>query len=117
LEEAIQLATAEKKELKALEKCRHGYSPLSSKDHNYCGMLALTFVKEYFRDLDRDMDNISDEVLTATEKQCPGVWMNAKKLELIKTFCLSQGTETIVGGGGSKWLDSMLLLPITWSKL
>jgi hypothetical protein len=42
LEEAIQLAAAEEEELKALEKCRHGYSPRSSREHNYCDIFALT---------------------------------------------------------------------------
>jgi hypothetical protein len=98
LEEAIQLAAAEKEELKALEKCRHGYSPRTSGEHNYCDTFAATFVEALFRDLDRGPDKIFSDVKAATEKRFPGVWRNEKKLELIKSFCLSSGAEHILKG-------------------
>jgi hypothetical protein len=40
-----------------------------------------------------------NEVMATTEKKFPGVWKNDKKLELIKSFCLSRGAENILEGG------------------
>jgi hypothetical protein len=94
----MQLAAAEKKELKALEKCRHGYSPRSSREHNDCDIFAATFVEVCFRESDRDIATMYNEVMAATEKHFPGVWKNDKKLELIKSFCLSRGADYILKG-------------------
>jgi len=55
-------------------------------------------VEVYFRESDRDIDTMYNEVTAATEKKCPGVWRNEKKLELIKSFCLSRGAEYILEG-------------------
>jgi hypothetical protein len=102
LEEAIQLAAAEEEELKALEKCRHGYSPRSSREHNYCDMFSDTFVEEFccchYLDPVRGTGNIFHKVMAVTEKIFPGVWWNEKKLELFILFCLSQGAEYILKG-------------------
>jgi len=62
-------------------------------------MFATTFVKELFRDSDRRILNkILNEVIAATEKKCQGVWRDEKKLELIKSSCLSRGAENILEG-------------------
>ena len=62
-------------------------------------MFVATFVEVCFRDPDRDIDKILSDVIAATEKKCQGVWRDEKKLELIKSSCLSRGAENILEGG------------------
>jgi len=96
LEEAIKLAAAEKKLLKALEKCNHGYNPPSSKDNDRCFMFVTTYIEVAFPS---DGTLGVHEVLKATANIFPRVWDNEKnELELIKTFCLSRGVEAILEG-------------------
>jgi hypothetical protein len=98
--------------LKALEKCRHGCSPRSDREHNDCDIFAATFVEVYFRESDRDIDTMYNEVMATTEKKFPGVWKNEKKLELIKSFCLSRGAENILEGA----IDMAQYDAFTWSN-
>lgn len=100
LEDAMKLAAAEKEEMKAFEKCRHGYLPRSSKEHNYCDRFASTFLWESSRGWKSDwsMDKILKKSMAATKKQFPGVWRNQEKLELSKSFFLAGGAECILKG-------------------
>jgi len=93
LEEAIQLAAAEKKGLKMMEKCRHAYPARSSREHTFCEVFLTTFIELA---LQSDDTSGVDAAMTATEAKFPGVWKNAEKLELIKSLCFSLGAATIL---------------------
>jgi hypothetical protein len=95
LEEAIKLAAAETKLLKGLEKCNHGYSSRSPREHSRCDLFACTYVDALFA---ATANNLFHEAETATEKIFPGVWENTEKLELIKSYFLFHGAEAVLHG-------------------
>jgi hypothetical protein len=77
LEEAIKLAAAETKELKAVETCKHGYSPRSGREHDRCGVFVATFIDEISP---YPNTNLLLEAAIATEKRFPGVWRMPRSL-------------------------------------
>ena len=82
LEEAIRLAAAEKKELEAAEKCNHGYSPRSYKEHKRCCLFAREYLDALYDD---NPNNFVHAVEAAKEKIFPGAWKDEKKLGLTKS--------------------------------
>jgi hypothetical protein len=80
----------------ALEICKHGYSPRSGREHDRCGVFAEKFTAVLFAA--DGPNNLFLEAMVATEKLFPGMWKNAEKLELIKSFCLSRGAEAALHG-------------------
>lgn len=95
LEEAIRLAAAEKKELEAAEKCNHGYSPRSYKEHKRCCLFAREYLDALYDD---NPNNFVHAVEAAKEKIFPGAWKDEKKLGLTKSKFLHIGTDAILDG-------------------
>jgi len=112
LEEAIKLAAAEKKELKAAAEkketmkysviyggnkcCNHGFFASSLEEHNRCEVFAATYLEVLFADGPKDW--AFHEGAAATEKIFPGVWRNTEKLELIQSYFLSHGADAVLDG-------------------
>ena len=111
LAKAINLAAAEKDELKAAaaakhdeannsEDCLHGFVTLPE-DH-VCGAFIESFIHNFFAG--RESDFLLDgfvNVYEATRRKYAEVWNDADKMQLVVDFFLCNGTKKILFDGHS----------------
>lgn len=109
LEEAIQLAAAEKKDIEAKEKenCKHGIIPLSRSQERFCRGYMQTVMNEYHAAAHRgEVDAIfwltsAIDAADAKYANQQYVLMGPTRLatmQRIKSFFLSEGTKFILDG-------------------
>ena len=104
LEEAIQLAAAEKKEIEKKEKenCTHGFNPTSRSQEHFCKDFMQTVMNEYYAavhrgDLDALLGWFRKAFDAATEKHIS--WMgNNSNIILLNSCFLAEGTKYILDG-------------------
>ena len=106
LEEAINLAAAEREQLgvtakndekKKVERCNHGFSPLPR--GHVCAGFIRTFAREfslvYFTT--DEFENALQNVLMATRKYA-AVWHDPGMLQLVISHFLAEGTDMLLRG-------------------
>ena len=101
LEEAIKLASAEKKELEKKEKenCTHGYNP-SPSEARFCEEFLQLFRSEYKAAEQRGdgpLGCLTAAFIAAAEKY-PSMMCEKTNMECIQSRCLADGTKLILDG-------------------